>query len=101
MEQTDPEYSEHSEESETVDPLEVTEHVDELGTQEQMMNDPKWNGIPPVGDRPISKMKFPFLNLYGKNAFLLMILLVFEILLDIIILNMEPSMFFLVVMQMK
>ncbi|UCE37347.1 MAG: CPBP family intramembrane metalloprotease [Thermoplasmata archaeon] len=38
-----------------------------VGTQEQMMKDPKWNGIPPVGNRPID----------DKWKFLLMILAIF------------------------
>ncbi len=38
-----------------------------LGTQSQMVSDPKWNGIPPVGNRPIT----------NRNKFLGMILLVF------------------------
>jgi len=52
---------------------------DNDGTQKEMMEDPRWEGVPPVGDRPISKMKFPFLPIYGKWAFLLMILLVFVV----------------------
>ena len=40
-----------------------------LGTQEQMMKDPKWNGIPPVGNRPID----------NKWKFLRLILLVFVV----------------------
>jgi membrane protease YdiL (CAAX protease family) len=39
------------------------------GTQEEMMKNPKWNGIPPVGNRPI----------YDRWKFLLMILLVFGV----------------------
>lgn len=35
-----------------------------LGTQEQMMKDPKWNGVPPVGNRPI-KSKWNFLWYVG------------------------------------
>ena len=38
-----------------------------LGTQEQMMKDPKWNGIPPVGNRPI----------FNRQYFLFLVLLVF------------------------
>jgi len=37
------------------------------GTEEELMKDRKWNGVPPVGRRPIS----------NRNRFLLMILLVF------------------------
>ncbi|MBN1539563.1 MAG: CPBP family intramembrane metalloprotease [Candidatus Thermoplasmatota archaeon] len=33
-----------------------------IGTQEQMRGDPKWNGVPPVGDRPIDD-KWKFLGL--------------------------------------
>jgi len=40
-----------------------------IGTQAQMRADPKWNGIPPVGNRPIS----------DKWKFLLLILLVFVV----------------------
>jgi membrane protease YdiL (CAAX protease family) len=49
------------------------------GTQTEMYEDPRWEGVPPVGDRPISKMKFPFLPVYGKWAFLLLLLLVFVV----------------------
>ena len=49
----------------------------ELGTQEQMLKDPKWNGIPPVGDRPISATP------WGKFKFLFFILLVFLVKLGI------------------
>ncbi|MFW3145991.1 MAG: lysostaphin resistance A-like protein [Thermoplasmatota archaeon] len=34
----------------------------EVGTQEQMMADPKWNGVPPVGNNPI-RNKWSFLGL--------------------------------------
>lgn len=37
------------------------------GTQKEMMKDPKWNGVPPVGDRPIE----------NRYRFLMLILLVF------------------------
>lgn len=48
-----------------VEPItEPSEDVEQpgLGTQEQMMKDPKWNGIPPVGNRPIDN-KWKFLRL--------------------------------------
>jgi membrane protease YdiL (CAAX protease family) len=38
-----------------------------VGTQEQMMKDPQWNGVPPVGDRPIT----------DRTKFILFILFVF------------------------
>jgi membrane protease YdiL (CAAX protease family) len=50
------------------EPLEDGEQAG-LGTQEQMMKDPKWNGIPPVGNRPID----------NKWKFLRLILLVFVV----------------------
>ncbi len=39
----------------------------EPGTQKQMINDPKWNGIPPVGNKPT----------YKKWNFLILVLIVF------------------------
>jgi len=35
-----------------------------VGTQRQMKDDPKWNGVPPVGNRPIPD-KWKFLGLIG------------------------------------
>ena len=57
---------------EEVEPLNMTpeleqEHGPGQGTQEQMIRDPKWNGIPPVGNRPI----------YKKWNFLILVLIVF------------------------
>jgi membrane protease YdiL (CAAX protease family) len=40
--------SEIKESNSTIEPPEG------LGTQVEMINDPKWNGVPPVGNRPIS-----------------------------------------------
>ena len=55
----------HPEDIETMEYAQVHEEPG-LGTQEQMLKDPQWNGIPPVGDKPI----------FNKRKFLLMILLV-------------------------
>jgi membrane protease YdiL (CAAX protease family) len=62
--------SKEPDQSEEVKPIETpleeeTQTEARLGTQEQMMKDPKWNGIPPVGNRPIyDKYKFLFLILF-------------------------------------
>jgi membrane protease YdiL (CAAX protease family) len=39
-------------------------YSDEIGTQAEMRKDPKWNGIPPVGNRPITD-KWKFLGFIG------------------------------------
>jgi membrane protease YdiL (CAAX protease family) len=59
---------EHPEDTEAVEVAQVQEEPG-LGTQEQMMKDPKWNGIPPVGDNPIT----------NRYKFLMLILLVFVV----------------------
>jgi membrane protease YdiL (CAAX protease family) len=64
-----PDELEHSKEIDPIDtsPESMPDSEPEPGTQEQMMKDPKWNGIPPVGTRPI----------YHKYKFLFLVLLVF------------------------
>jgi membrane protease YdiL (CAAX protease family) len=57
---------EHPKDIETMEYTQVHEEPGQ-GTQEQMLKDPQWNGIPPVGNKPI----------FNKRKFLLMILLVF------------------------
>jgi membrane protease YdiL (CAAX protease family) len=58
---------EREEEQEAVEVEPESESWRGLGTQAQMMKDPKWNGIPPVGNRPI----------FNKQYFLFLVLLVF------------------------
>jgi len=57
---------EHPEDTETLEHRQFHEDVGQ-GTQEQMLKDPQWNGIPPVGNKPI----------LDKQKFLVLILLVF------------------------
>lgn len=47
------------------------------GTQEDMMKEDRFNGVPPVGDRSIKSYRF--LGLEGKKAFLILVLLVFVV----------------------